>query len=151
MIYDSIKNAWIYYRIHPDIEAGLKFLEQLSAEIEPGEYTVNDNVKAIVSEYETIEIFERGYEAHKNVIDIQFPILGVERIKWSFTEGMDVNIPYDIEKDRTFFKNTKSTTHVDIGNGFFAIMFPCDAHSPQHFVDKPEVIKKVTLKVKMYN
>ena len=83
MVYDSIKNAKLYYGIHPDIEAGLKYLEQLAPDIEIGEYRVNDNVKAIVSEYETVETFERGFEAHKNVIDIQFPIIGRERIKWS--------------------------------------------------------------------
>ena len=27
-------------------------------------------------------------------------------------------------------------------------MFPNDAHGPQHYIDKPEIIKKVTLKVK---
>lgn len=150
MVYDSIKNAKLYYGIHPDIEAGLKYLEQLTPDIEIGEYSVNDNVKAIVSEYETVETFERGFEAHKYVIDIQFPIIGRERIKWSYVEGMEINIPYEEEKDRTFYKKPNSTTHVDIGDGFFAIMFPDDAHSPQHYVEKPELIKKVTLKVKVF-
>lgn len=150
MVYDSIKNAKLYYGIHPDIEAGLKYLEQITPDIEIGEYRVNDNVKAIVSEYETVEMFERGYEAHKYVIDIQFPIIGRERIKWSNVEGMEINIPYDEEKDRTFYKKPNSTTHVDIGDSFFAIMFPEDAHSPQHYIDKPKVIKKVTLKVKVF-
>jgi len=150
MVYDSIKNAKLYYGIHPDIEAGLKYLEQLAFDIEIGEYRVNDNVKAIVSEYETVELFERGFEAHKHVIDIQFPIIGRERIKWSNVEGMEINIPYEEEKDRTFYKQPNSTTHVDIGNGFFAIMFPDDAHGPQHYIDKPELIKKITLKVKAF-
>ncbi len=150
MIYDSIKNARLYSGIHPDIEAGLKYLEKLQPEIELGEYRINNNVKAIVSEYETISVFERGFEAHNFVIDIQFPIIGRERIKWSFRNGMKVNIPYDETKDRTFYKNPNSSTHIDIGNGFFAIMFPDDAHSPQHFIDKPELIKKVTLKVKAF-
>lgn len=150
MVYDSIKNAKLYYGIHPDIEAGLRYLEQLTPYIEIGEYRVNDNVKAIVSEYETVETFERGFEAHKYVIDIQFPIIGRERIKWSYVEGMEINIPYEEEKDRTFYKNPNSTTHVDIGDGFFAIMFPDDAHGPQHYIEKPELIKKVTLKVKAF-
>lgn len=150
MVYDSIKNAKLYYAIHPDIEAGLKYLEQLTPDIALGEYVVNENVKAIVSTYETVQIFERGYEAHKNVIDIQFPIIGRERIKWSYVEGMEINIPYDEGKDRTFYEKPNSTTHVDIGDGFFAIMFPNDAHGPQHFIDKPEMIKKVTLKVKYF-
>ena len=69
-------------------------------------------------------------------------------MKWSPIEGMEVNIPYDAEKDRTFYKSPhKQGTHVDIGNGIFAIMFPEDGHGPQHYVGKPELIKKLTIKV----
>lgn len=150
MIFDSIKNARLYYGVHPDIKAGLEYLESLSPEIELGEYIINDNVKAIVSEYMTKEVFERGYEAHRHVIDIQFPIIGRERIKWSNLEGMKMHIDYDPAKDRAFFKNPVEKTQVDIGNGFFAIFFPEDAHGPQYYVEKPEKIKKVTLKIKMY-
>lgn len=151
MVFDHINNAEFYYGINKDIEVGLKYLENISLQIQPGEYIVNENVKAIVSEYKTIAVFERGYEAHKNVIDIQFPIIGRERIKWSYVDGMDINIPYDKENDRTFFINPNSLTHVDIGNGFFAIMFPSDAHSPKHYINKPEEIKKITIKVKIVN
>ena len=61
---------------------------------------------------------------------------------------MKVNIPYETEYDRTFYiAPHKQGTHVDIGNGFFAIMFPGDGHGPQHYIDKPELIKKITIKV----
>ena len=148
MILDSIKNIEIYKGISSDIYEGLKFLQNANPDIEVGEYIVNDQVKAIVSEYNTVEVFERGYESHKHMIDIQFPIRGFERVKWSPIEGMEVNIPYDEKKDRTFFKNpSKQGIHVDIGNGIFAIMFPEDGHSPQHLVEKSEFIKKITVKV----
>ncbi len=148
MIVDSLKNIDVYRGVSADIYAGLKFLQQAKEDIKVGEYPINKNVKAIVSEYNTVEVFERGYEAHKHVIDIQYPIRGLERIKWSPIEGMEINIPYDEKKDRTFFKSPSSQgTHVDIGNGIFAIMFPEDGHSPQHYVGKPEFIKKITIKV----
>lgn len=148
MIVDSLKNIDIYKGLSADIYAGLKFLKKVKDDIEIGEYPINQNVKAIVSEYNTVEVFERGYEAHKHVIDIQYPIRGLERVLWSPIEGMEVNIPYDVIKDRTFFKSPSSQgTHVDIGNGIFAIMFPEDGHGPQHYVGKPELIKKITIKV----
>lgn len=148
MIVDKLKNIEIYKGVSDDIYAGLKFLVQATSDIELGTYPINEKVKAIVSQYETVEIFERGYEAHKHVIDIQYPIVGLERIKWSPIEGMDVNIPYDESNDRTFYKTPSAQgTHVDIGNGIFAIMFPEDGHGPQHFVNKPEMIKKITVKV----
>jgi biofilm protein TabA len=148
MIVDTLKNINFYRNISPDIFFGLEFLTRTKPNIELGTYQINNNVKAIVSQYMTVENFERGYEAHKFVIDIQYPIIGLERVKWSPIEGMTVNIPYDAEKDRTFFKTPSSQgTHVDIGNGVFAIMFPEDGHGPQHYVVQPEMIKKITIKV----
>lgn len=148
MIVDTIQNIYIYKGISTDIYEGLLFVRDADPDLELGEYYVNANVKAIVSEYKTIENFERGYEAHKHVIDIQYPLKGLERVKWSPIAGMDVNIPYDEEKDRTFYKNPHSQgTYVDIGNSIFAIMFPEDGHGPQHFVGKPDLIKKLTMKI----
>ena len=148
MVVDQLKNIEIYRGLSDDIYAGLQFLANASRNIELGTYVINDRVKAIVSEYKTIENFKRGYEAHKHVIDIQYPIIGLERVKWSPIKGMKVNIPYDESKDRTFYKHPSTQgTHVDIGDGIFAIMFPEDGHGPQHYVNKSELIKKITIKV----
>lgn len=148
MILDTINNIELYRNISPDIYAGLLFIKNIDPEISLGTYTINSKVKAIVSEYETKEEFIRGYESHKHVIDIQYPVKGIERVKWSPIKGMNINIPYDEAADRTFYKDPlPQATYVDIGNGIFAIMFTEDGHSPQHFVEKPELIKKVTVKV----
>jgi len=148
MILDKLENIEIYKGLSSDIYEGLKFIKAANENIEIGVYPINERVKAIVSEYETIENFSRGYEAHLHVIDIQYPIIGLERIKWSPIDEMKVNIPYETEYDRTFYiAPHKQGTHVDIGNGFFAIMFPGDGHGPQHYIDKPELIKKITIKV----
>ncbi len=148
MILDLIKNIGIYKGLSPDIYVGLEFLRDVKPDIELGVYVINAKVKAIVSSYSTVECFERGYEAHRHVIDIQYPIKGRERVKWSPVAGMDVNIPYDAAKDRIFYKTPSPYgCEVVIGNGVFAIMFPDDGHSPQHLVEKSEMIKKVTVKV----
>lgn len=148
MVVDTLKNIELYKGLSPDIYEGLQFLANAKEDIELGTYPINDNVKAIVSSYETVDEFVRGFESHKHVIDIQYPITGLERVKWSPIEGMNVNIPYDESKDRTFFKDPSGqATHVDIGNGIFAIMFPEDGHGPQHKVGEKEIIKKITIKV----
>jgi len=148
MILDHIKNIEIYKGVSADIFAGLQFIANAKTEIELGTYKINERVKALVTEYSTVACFKRGYEAHKYVIDIQYPIRGLERVKWSPIDQMDVNIPYDEENDRTFYKKPSlQGTNVDIGNGIFAIMFPEDGHSPQHFITESELIKKITIKV----
>ena len=148
LIVDTLENIDIYKELSSDIYIGLQFLANAKEDIELGIHTINNNVKAIVSSYETVDNFTRGFESHKNVIDIQYPIIGLERVKWSPISGMTINIPYDEKKDRTFFKNPSSqSTYVDIGNGIFTIMFPNDGHAPQHKVLKKTVIKKITVKV----
>mgnify|MGYP003994156871 FL=1 len=61
MVIDSLKNIDLYKGLSPDIYAGLVFLKNTSPDIEIGVYPINDKVKAIVSEYTTVEHFERGY------------------------------------------------------------------------------------------
>ena len=148
MILDQISNIEIYKKLSDSIYAGLEFLSKATPEIELGTYQIIEGVKALVTEYETIAVFERGYEAHRHVIDIQYPIIGLERVKWSPISGMDVKTPYDNLKDRTFYHHPSAQgIHVDIGNGIFAIMFPDDGHSPQHYISRSELIKKITIKV----
>ena len=148
MIVDHVHNIQVYAGLSESIFTGLKFISNAAPDIALGTYDVAEGVKALVTEYETIDIFERGYEAHKHVIDIQYPIIGFERVKWSPISCMDVKTPYDLSRDRTFYHHPSSQgTHVDLGKGIFAIMFPEDGHSPQHFIGKPELIKKITVKV----
>lgn len=147
MIVDNIKNIDIYKNFSEDIYSGLAFIKNSTSDIELGDHQISPNVKVIVSEYMTVECFTRGYEAHKHVIDIQYPIIGQERVKWSPIDDMEINIPYDPIKDRTFYKNPTQETFVDVGEGIFGIMFPDDGHSPQHFITKPELIKKITVKI----
>jgi YhcH/YjgK/YiaL family protein len=147
MIVDKLENINLYKHLSNDIYQGLKFITSARPNIDTGTYNISENVQAIVSEYKTVAIFERGYETHKHVIDIQYPIIGRERVKWSPISEMIINIPFDPIKDRTFYKSPTQDTYIDIGNGIFAIMFPDDGHSPQHFLSKPELIKKITIKV----
>lgn len=148
MILDQIGNIQLYKNFSDTIYSGLEFISKATPDIAVGIYEISDGVRALVTEYETLAVFERGYEAHTHVIDIQYPIIGLERIKWSPISGMLIRTPYDSVNDRTFYHQpSPQGTHVDIGNGIFAIMFPEDGHSPQHFISKPELIKKITIKV----
>jgi biofilm protein TabA len=148
MIIDTLDNINLYKELSSDIYEGLAFLKDVNSDVELGVYTINNRVKAIVEEYETVCNNSLEFESHKHVIDIQYPIIGTERIFWSPITSMDIKIPYDTKKDRTIFINPHiQSTHVDIGNRVFAIMFENDGHSPQHCVELPQAIKKITIKV----
>lgn len=150
MILDHISNLETYRTVDADIYAGLRYLGSLDPSVALGEYRVNDNVLALVTSYPTKETNEGRYEAHRHVIDVQFPIVGLEGIEWSALEGMKQVTDYDPAKDRAFYSEPVNKTCLTIGNGFFAVFWPQDAHNPQRAVGgRSEVIKKVTLKVKV--
>ena len=149
MIYDKINNIDFYQGLSADICEGLKYLQQIDADIPSGVHQINPRVKAIVSEYETKLQNEHGYEAHKKYIDIQYLISGAERIACLPIEKLIETEPYNEEKDAAFYKAAINPQEMVIGDGYFAIFFPQDGHMPQLCVDKPMKVKKVVIKVEI--
>mgnify|MGYP000879426666 CR=1 FL=1 len=150
MIIDNLNNINLYKGLSDDIYSGLGFLQNVNSNIELGIYNINNRVKAIIECYNTELNKEQEFESHKHVVDIQCPVIGNERVFWSPITDMKIKTPYDKLKDKTIFINShKNISHVDIGNRIFAIMFENDGHSPQHCVDLPIKIKKITIKVSL--
>ena len=148
MIIDSLDNIKIYRAFSNDIYLGLKFLKEANDQINVGIYKINENVKAIVEEYSTEFNKVPLFESHKKVIDIQYPIIGLERVLWSPIHDMEIHSEYNEKKDYTLFKSPHSqASHADIGNNIFAIMFRQDGHSPKHCISEEGFIKKITIKV----
>ena len=148
MIIDTLDNIYLYKKFSDDIYKGLEFLQNVNPTIDLGIYIINKRVKAIVEEYETDFNRPFEFESHKYVVDIQCPIIGVERVFWSPIVGMDIKTPYNKNYDCTIFVNPNSQIlSADIGNRVFAIMFENDGHSPKHCIKSSELIKKITIKV----
>ena len=149
MIYDNIANIETYKGISPDIYEGLKYLQQVSPDVEIGVHELSPRVKAIVSEYKTMAINEYGYEAHKKYIDIQYLLKGSEKVCCLPIEQLKEAKPYSDEKDAAFYTTNNNPTELTLGNGYFAIFYPQDGHMPQLCVDEPLEVKKVVLKVEV--
>ena len=148
MILDTLDNIDTYKNLSEDIYSGLQVLKRTEPGISLGYYPINNRVKLIVEEYQTESNRAFEFESHKRVVDIQYAILGVERIFWAPIKNLDIKTPYNKQRDCTFFVNLAgSPGYVDIGNSTFAIMFEKDGHSPKHCVDIPQLIKKITIKV----
>jgi biofilm protein TabA len=148
MIIDTLENIILYKKLSKDIYSGLIFLKNVDTKIELGIHSINNRVKAIVEKYDTINNNSFEFESHKRVIDIQCPIIGLERVFWSPITDMKIKKAYDDIKDITIYSDPPSPSrYVDIGNRFFAIMFEKDGHSPKHCVNHSELIKKITIKV----
>ncbi len=150
MIFDHINNIETYKGLSPDLYEGLKFLKQATPDLAVGTYQVTSRVKAIVSEYETKVKNEVGFEAHCKNIDIQYLLKGEERIACCPVEKLIVTEPYSEEKDAAFYAvEGVKAQELTIGDGYFAVFYPQDAHMPQLCVDKPMSVKKVVIKVEI--
>lgn len=149
MIFDHITNLSTYKTLSADIYEGLRFLQQVSPDIAVGTYQINSRVRAIVSEYETKVENEVGYEAHRKNIDIQYLLKGEERVACLPIDKLKETVPYSEEKDAAFFTSSLQPIEMTLGDGYFAIFFPQDGHMPQLSIDKPEMVKKVVVKIKM--
>ena len=150
MIYDKLDNIELYKGISDDIYAGLQYLRVIDADIASGTYQINPRVKAIVSEYETKEKNQYGFEAHRKNIDIQYLVKGEEKISSLPLEYLKESKTYDENIDAAFYEEANSKPQeLLLGNGYFAILFPQDGHMPQLCVNEPAKVRKVVVKVKI--
>lgn len=150
MIYDKIDNIGLYKGLSEDINLGLEFLKKATPDIKNGVHQITPRVKAIVSEYETKEVNEYGYEAHKEYIDIHYLISGYEKICSLPLEYLQETKAYNKEVDAAFYvENVVKPQEMLLGNGFFTILYPQDGHMPQLCVNEPLKVKKVVVKVKI--
>ncbi len=146
MIYDHIRNISLYKGLSPALDAGLDFVGNARVSIPNGVSFLEHDVKVIVNEYITKLINENGYEAHRKYIDIQFPIDGLESVKYCPIELLEATMDYNEDNDYILFADKEGAT-LTIGNGYFLVLFPDDGHMPQLCANKQENIKKITLKV----
>lgn len=150
MVYDKIDNIELYKSLSEDIYLGLKFLASVDISIENGVHIISENVKAIVSEYETKNNNTNGFEAHRNYLDIQYLICGKEIIKCKPVEYLTVTKEYDSKNDYLLLSDdVDNVSELLLGDGYFVLLYPDDAHEPQLCVDRPINVKKVVVKIKI--
>ena len=129
MIYDHIKNIGLYKGLAPAIDLALDYIAGVGADVEVGTHPLDLGVKAVVSEYETRPTNELGYEAHRRYIDIQLAVVGTELVRCKPLALVTETIPYDPACDAARYADEPGIDTV-IGEGYFLLVFPEDAHEP---------------------
>ncbi|MCC8171052.1 MAG: YhcH/YjgK/YiaL family protein [Parabacteroides sp.] len=146
MILDSLNNTAAYESLHPLFKQAFDFLKatdflKLEADktvLIEGKLTVN--VANICGKPKN----EAAIETHKKYIDIQMPVIGVEKIGWKAgSELNEISVPYNEANDITFYVD-RPTAYTKIYPGQFAVYFPEDGHTPGI---GEGAIKKVIVKV----
>ncbi|MFN8206001.1 MAG: YhcH/YjgK/YiaL family protein [Bacteroidales bacterium] len=147
----SINLAWFHKHYHQRSglwETVFRFLASADlGKMETGVYPIAGNeAYAMVSEYTTKPIQEARFEAHRKYIDLQYLVLGKERIGLAETSKGIILEPYSEEKDVEFYHPMDG--HIlEAHPGVFFIFFPEDAHQPCIADGTPSVVKKVVVKI----
>lgn len=132
MIIDHLQRAQRYLSTHPGIRAGVEFLRRPDLkQLAAGRHELDGHrLFAIVALDQGRGREKSLLEFHRKYIDIQYLAVGVDIIGWRPTELCDrIATPYDEEKDIGFFYD-RPETWAEVPDGYFAILFPEDAHAP---------------------
>lgn len=146
MVIDKIENYLCYANLSERMAKGFEFIKNTDlVEIESGKYEIDqDDIFAIVQEYDTKEEKNCKLEGHKKYIDIQYMIKGVELMGVTTKKDQKI-IEVNEEKDYTFYEG--ETSLLKVGKGMFTIFFPDDLHRPCVKAGQIAKVKKVVVKV----
>lgn len=149
MIIDQLENSRLYAAINVRLAVALSYIQNYDlAKLEIGRHLIlEDDIFALVSEYETKEADDSKWETHRQYADIQLLISGEEKIGCASPKDMKVNTPYNPEKDIEFYDGKGD--YVILRPGNFAVLFPSDAHLPGVAVNESLKVKKVVIKVRL--
>ncbi|MDH6534454.1 DUF386 domain-containing protein [Parabacteroides sp. 52] len=148
MIHDSLKNTEWTEKLHPLFKKAFDYINSTDFNcVEDGKYEIDgQRLTASVVSITGKDEQDAKLETHDKFIDIQLPLAGVETIGWKAGNKLqEVSIPYNAEKDITFFVD-RPTTYTKIYPGEFAIYFPADGHAP---AIGQGAIRKVIIKVEV--
>lgn len=150
MIKDKLQNAKTYYNLSENLKKGFEWLKNTDLEnIADGKYEIDGNsVYASVQTYETK--LDAKYESHRNYIDIQYMIKGCEKIGITDLNNCKTCIPYDSERDLEFYDINCKEEFIELPAKTFVVFYPHDAHKPSIAIDKQTNVKKVVVKVALY-
>lgn len=114
-----------------------------------GKYIINDDFYMMLQTYESNEPEKCGYESHKNYVDIQYIVEGVERMDIAPISILKVKEAYDPEKDVAFYHVPEQAASMVLTAGGYVVFYPEDGHRPGMCVGKPAQVKKIVGKVRV--
>lgn len=147
MIYDKLINMNSYKGMNKNLDTAIDFiLSHDLNELPMGKTVVDgDNVYINVMDAKAQPIEERAYEIHKNYMDIQMDLVGVERIDTGDFTKMNCG-EYNAEKDVAKV-TAEDLAECIIGPENFIICMPNEPHKPNIAVTEDVVLKKAVCKV----
>ena len=147
MIFGNIKNLYEYEYLKENLKICFEYAKSNNLlNYEKGSYEIDgDNIFVNIVEYETTEVENRFWEAHRNYLDLHLMLDGSEQIDVNFIENM-VQKEF-VEKDDFLPLEGEKNGHVVLNKDDFLICYPNDAHRTAVKVKESEKIKKAIFKI----
>ena len=147
MIFGNIKNLHVYDYLPVDIKKCFEYAASNNLlDFEKGSYKIDgNNLFVNIVEYETIDVENRFWEAHKNYLDLHLMLDGKEQIDVNFIGNMEEK--EFVEKDDFLPLEGDKNGHVILEKDDFLICYPNDAHRTALKVNNPKKIKKAIFKI----
>lgn len=151
MILDTMQSLSNYKSMANDMEFILEWMKDKDlSTFEVGRYEIPScSSFVLIQEYDTKDESVARWEAHKNFMDIQLVLRGIEYMGYANVEGLKLTDEYNPDKDVMFFEKPEYGFDFEIKEGYFAMFFPNDAHKPGFDKGNKTKIKKAVIKVRL--
>ena len=149
MILDTLENSGRYEGLSAHFVKAFAFLRAVDGTQALGRHEIDgERVFALVQKYSTKPIESALFEAHRRYVDVQYVHAGRETILWAPLAAMqEETMAYDAAKEAALFKLVPDVTPLHLSAGYFAVLFPEDAHAPCVVWEETSEVFKVVVKV----
>lgn len=150
MILDKMQNISKYFEQNSDLKLISDFVNQFhEKKFEDGTYEIDGKrIFAMIQSCKTKpQTPEMMFEAHRDYIDVQYILQGMEKIRYA--KLYEVNLVkehYSKGKDIAFYEGAARADFV-LTKGTFLLLDPADVHLPGLSADKPCFVRKIVFKI----
>ena len=147
MVLDYSKNYNVYEKCNRYFLKVSDFLKEHNLiELPAGKYEFGNDCYVNIVEYELKEDNNIIFEAHEKFIDIQYIIMGSEKMLWQNNSLGIITKPYELENDYSLWDVKESVSFI-LKKDMFCIFFPQDLHCPSLFDGESKKVKKAVFKI----
>ena len=154
MIFDLWENFSTYGNIMPEaVKVIEEFMKTATVEMEAKSYPLlGDIVKASVFPSNTVSLDAAVFEIHRQYIDIQTLLIGVEENYYRPCQGLKARPQHEAfnrERDYQLFEvDLQNALHLTLSPGTFVVYFPDEAHLTSLAINnESQPIKKIVFKI----
>jgi YhcH/YjgK/YiaL family protein len=107
-------------------------------------------IYAFLGSSQTSLVSDARLEVHQKYLDVQYMYEGEMLVGLDDLASVDIESSetgYISERDVTFYKMSKTVQTITLPEGWLAVLFPEDAHSPRLSIGEPQTIKTIVIKV----